>query len=272
MVFAQVAASAWGSGADAIPRITLPAHRLAAFLHKSSTDSCTEKVSQQDSAGLVGRRRNCPQALRDTASARAGWQRHAEARSASLYPHAGNWQPLISGQRGLLWVRTSARSVFMPGRSDSSRPACPPQQRGSDTDRLCITGSERIGSARSQSREREPVPDAVVGLVTRHQASQRGQVPNWAPTPGLPGWRAGPAACGRRRDAVNLLAPGTWAGCRRKRIDVPETVFARAFYAAHQILQEVLGEPQPAGRRAAPPSMGAATWSRMVDASGALLR
>jgi hypothetical protein len=33
----------WACAAAAIPSISLPAHRLAAFLHKSSTDSCTER-------------------------------------------------------------------------------------------------------------------------------------------------------------------------------------------------------------------------------------
>lgn len=49
-----------------------------------------------------------------------------------------------------------------------------------------------------------------------------------------------------RRDTVNLLAPVMWAGCRRKRIDVAETVFARAFYATHQSLSEAVGIPQRA--------------------------
>ena len=40
-----------------------------------------------------------------------------------------------------------------------------------------------------------------------------------------------------------MLAPGTWAGWIRKRIDVTETVFARAFYAAHQSLSEAVGIP-----------------------------
>ncbi len=48
-----------------------------------------------------------------------------------------------------------------------------------------------------------------------------------------------------RGDTVNLLASGTRVGCVRKRIEVPETVFTRVFYAASQVLQETLGEPQP---------------------------
>ena len=32
---------------------------------------------------------------------------------------------------------------------------------------------------------------------------------------------------------------------RKKRIEVPETVFTRVFYAASQVLQEALGDPQP---------------------------
>ena len=45
--FSQVTALTLACAAAAIPSISLPAHRLAAFLHKSSTASCTGKVSQQ---------------------------------------------------------------------------------------------------------------------------------------------------------------------------------------------------------------------------------
>lgn len=47
MVLFQVEAPAGAGGASAIPSISLPAHRVAAFLHKSSTGSCTEaKISR----------------------------------------------------------------------------------------------------------------------------------------------------------------------------------------------------------------------------------
>jgi hypothetical protein len=61
MVFPQVTALPWTRAAATIPSISLPAHRLAAFLHKSSTASCTGKVSQQDSCRARGHRRSWTQ-------------------------------------------------------------------------------------------------------------------------------------------------------------------------------------------------------------------
>lgn len=43
MVFSQAESPLWPPGSAAIPSISPPAHRLAAFLHKPSTGSCTER-------------------------------------------------------------------------------------------------------------------------------------------------------------------------------------------------------------------------------------
>ena len=48
MVFSQVTALARAHAVSVIPSISPRTHRLTAFLHKSSTCSCTEKVRQQD--------------------------------------------------------------------------------------------------------------------------------------------------------------------------------------------------------------------------------
>ena len=50
MVFSQVKARYGAGDSAAIPSISPPAHRLAAFLHKSSTGSCTERSTRMSPA------------------------------------------------------------------------------------------------------------------------------------------------------------------------------------------------------------------------------
>ena len=59
MVFAHVKDSPNRRGVAAIPSISSPAHRLAAFLHKSSTGSCTERMDQRPSPGAAAADRAC---------------------------------------------------------------------------------------------------------------------------------------------------------------------------------------------------------------------
>ena len=92
MVFAHVKDLPNRRGTAAIPSISSPAHRLAAFLHKSSTGSCTETWI----SSLAGRRNRGPachcQRRGSAALARAAAadRRATVSKVARLRPSQGN--------------------------------------------------------------------------------------------------------------------------------------------------------------------------------------
>ncbi len=59
MAFSQVMALIRVGAAPTIPSISPHVHRIGAFLHKSSTGSCTERCASRESCWARGQRRSC---------------------------------------------------------------------------------------------------------------------------------------------------------------------------------------------------------------------